>query len=315
MIRAELGGVNINRSADNMNRRNALYNLLGELPARDRTAGSRKVSTVERENYTLETWMIDLNGYEEVPAYLTRPKRSTGALPAILYNHAHVQGKDELLEANAYLARPPYAEDLSTHGYAVLCIDHWGFGERSGRTETEIFKEMIWQGQVLWGMMVYDSMRALDFLAAQPGIDASRMGTLGLSMGSNMAWWVAALDERIRVCVDLCCMTDFETLIATRGLDGHGIYYYVPRLLKHFDTAQINALIAPRPHLSLNGIYDRLTPQAGLDKIDRELTAVYQNEGAEGAWRLSRYAVGHQETTAMRAEALAFLDSVLRPRG
>ena len=28
-----------------------------------------------------------------------------------------------------------------------------------------------------------------------------------------MAWWLAALDERITCCIDLCCLTDFEALI------------------------------------------------------------------------------------------------------
>ena len=134
---------------------------------------------------------------------------------------------------------------------------------------------MLWRGQVLWGMMVYDSLRAIDYLVAREDVDAGRVATLGLSMGSTMAWWVAALDERVRVCVDLCCLTDFEALIETRGLDGHGIYYYVPGLLKQFTTAQINALIAPRAHLSLAGNHDRLTPPAGLDRIDAELRRVY----------------------------------------
>ena len=138
-------------------------------------------------------------------------------------------------------------------------------------------------------------------------LDAARLGTLGLSMGSTMAWWTAAVDTRIRVCVDICCLTDFDALIDTRGLDGHGVYYYVPRLLKHFTTAQINALIAPRAHLALAGIYDRLTPPIGLDRIDAELCRVYEAAGAAKAWRLSRYHCGHMETAAMRAEILAFL--------
>ncbi len=111
----------------------------------------------------------------------------------------------------------------------------------------------------------------------------------------------------IRVCVDLCCLTDFQALIDRRGLDGHGIYYFVPGLLKHFTSAQINALIAPRPHLSLAGNYDLLTPPAGLDRIDRELRRVYRQAGATAAWKLLRYNTAHFETAAMRAEIVAFL--------
>ena len=76
----------------------------------------------------------------------------------------------------------------------------------------------------MWGMMVYDSLRALDYLRQRPELDPGRVGTLGLSMGSTMAWWVAALDPRVKVCVDLCCLTDFAALIATRALEAHGLY-------------------------------------------------------------------------------------------
>jgi hypothetical protein len=123
-----------------------------------------------------------------------------------------------------------------------------------------------------------------------------------------MAWWTAALDTRIKVTVDICCLTDFQELIATRGLDQHGIYYYVPGLLKHFTTSEINGLIAPRPHLSLAGNYDHLTPPAGLDRIDRELKAIYERMDAPDAWKLLRYEIGHFETAEMRAEIIAFLN-------
>ncbi|HRU07025.1 MAG TPA: acetylxylan esterase, partial [Candidatus Brocadiia bacterium] len=192
-------------------------------------------------------------------------------------------------------------------GWCGLCIDTWLFGERRGRTESEVFKEMLWNGRVLWGMMIYDAVRSLDYLVSRPEVDASRIATLGMSMGSTLSWWLAALDTRVKACVDICCLTDFHALIDARGLDGHGIYYYVPSLLKHFTTAQINALIAPRPHLSLAGDYDKLTPPAGLDRIDAELRREYARLGAPQAWRLLRCKAGHVETALMRAEILAFL--------
>jgi dienelactone hydrolase len=292
-------------------RREQLYSLMGDLPPRDRPIDVHVVGEEERAGYILEKLILDLNGVELAPAYFVRPKDTPGPYPVVLYHHAHggdyVLGKYELLRGRGALQDPPYVDLLTGLGYAALCVDTWAFGERRGRREGEIFRDMLWVGQVMWGMMVYDSLRAVDYLASRPDIDASRIATMGISMGSTMAWWLAALDERITVCIDLCCLTDFDALIETRNLEGHGLYYYVPSLRKHFTTAQINALIAPRPHLSLAGIYDELTPPAGLDRIDRELAEVYAAAGATDAWRLSRYATGHMETAAMRAEIVAFL--------
>ncbi|MGN6758272.1 MAG: dienelactone hydrolase family protein [Thermomicrobiales bacterium] len=292
-------------------RRQELSTLLGDLPDRTRPVNAQLISEETRETYILETLMLDLNGIEPVPAYFVRPREVPGRVPVVLYNHAHggdyVLGKDELIAGRSALQSPPYAAALAARGYASLAIDTWLFGERRGRTESELFKEMLWHGQVLWGMMVYDSLRAIDYLAMRDDVDLARLATLGLSMGSTMAWWVAALDERVKVCVDLCCLTDFQALIETRGLDGHGIYYYVPRLLKHFSTAEINQLIAPRPHLSLAGNFDRLTPPVGLDRIDQALQQTYTEMGVPEAWQLRRYNTGHFETADMRAAILAFL--------
>jgi hypothetical protein len=123
-----------------------------------------------------------------------------------------------------------------------------------------------------------------------------------------MAWWLAALDGRIKVCADICCLTDFGALVETGGLDEHGVYYYVPDLLTHFTTLQINELICPRPHLSVAGTLDPLTPVAGLDRIDAGLQQAYADADAPEAWRLFRQPVAHIETPEMRAEVLAWLN-------
>lgn len=292
-------------------RRRQLYELLGDLPDRKRNISAEKISEEEGPGYFLEKLSLDLNGLEIVPAYFVRPKKNGGRLPVVLYNHAHggdyKLGKDELIKGRSALQMPPYADVLTGLGYCALCMDTWVFGERAARSEMDMFKEMLWKGKVLWGMMVYDSLRGIDYLISRPEVDPKRISTLGLSMGSTMAWWVAALDTRVKACVDICCLTDFDALMTANGLSGHGIYYYVPRLLKYFSTSQINALIAPRAHLSLAGDLDKLTPPDGLDKIDRELKKTYAETGHPEAWKLLRYPVGHQETPEMRKEIISFL--------
>jgi len=292
-------------------RRAELYRLLGDLPDRTRPVSGRKIDEVDRDGYVLERWVLDLNGVEPVPAYVARPPGAGGRRPAVLFNHSHgggyTIGKQEFVEGRPYLQPAPYAKALTELGCVAMAIDHWVFGERSHTSELSTFKLMLWRGQVLWGMMVYDSLRALDVLLLRDDVDPQRVATLGMSMGSTMAWWLAALDERVRVTVDINCLTDFDSLVAAKGLGHHGIYYYVPGLLKHFTTSQINALIAPRPHLGLVGLRDALTPLDGIDRIDRDLVAEYTRLGHRERWRLLRYDVGHEETAEGRRAALDFL--------
>ncbi len=297
---------------DAASRREQLYALLGKLPPRDRKITARKVTEERRSGYVLERLILDLNGDEPVPAIVTLPLSGSPPYPVVLFNHSHggryELGKRELLEGNTYLASPPYAEALAARGIASVCIDQRNFGERQGKTESELFKELLWHGKVLWGLMVYDTLRTVDYVASRPDLDASRLAALGISMGSTMSWWVAALDERVRIVVEMCCLTEFDELIRTRGLDRHGVYYYVPSLLEHFDTAGILELVAPRPFLSLSGNHDGLTPPAGLDKLDTFMKATYARHGRADAWQMVREDHGHFESHAMRAAVLEWLD-------
>jgi dienelactone hydrolase len=259
---------------------------------------------------------LSLNGVETVPAYLLLPKDARLPCPGVLYNHSHGGyydlGKEELLKGVKYLGRPPYGEALARQGYAVLAIDHWAFGERATRSESSIFKQMLWQGQVMWGMMVHDSLRAFDYLARRPELRPDRIATLGISMGGTMAGWLAAMEPRVRACVQMCSLTEYDALIQSKGLDHHGIYYYVPNLLKEgFSAQEILSLIAPRPHLALAGRKDPLTPVGGMRKVDRALRQLYKKFSASDRWALQVSDQGHVETPAMRRSALAFLEQCL----
>ena len=285
-------------------RRKELYGLMGKLPARNRKVSAELVSTEDRGAYTLEKLVLDLNGEEPAPAYFAKPKGVTGKRPTVLFNHSHgggyTIGKTEFLEGREYMGKPPYAEFLTSLGYNALCFDAWIFGERAKRTELDFFKDTLWHGRVLWGMVVYDSLQDVDHSVTLLALDTSRLATVGMSMGSSTAQWVGALDPRLKVVVDICCLTDWHTLVEVGGLKGHGIYYYVPDLLNHFTTAQMNALIAPRAHLALAGNLDALTPVAGLEKVDRELQSVYASAGHPENWKLLRYESAHIETPDMR---------------
>jgi hypothetical protein len=300
-------------------RRKELWGLLGDLPD-NQPPRAKLLTTTRHDGYTLEHLELDLNGLEPVPAYLLVPDRRVSRAPGLLYLHAHggtyELGKEELIKGRKVL--PAYAPALADRGIVTLAIDSWCFSGRKraedGRTgEWDAYKLMTWKGQVLWGMMLFDEHQALTYLAGRPEVDPDRLGAFGLSMGATKAWWLAALDPRVKVCIDLCCLTDFAELIAAGNLKGHGIYYYVPGLLKHFQTHDINELIAPRPRLSLNGRKDLLTPPAGVERVRDHLLPLYERYGRKEDCRIELFDCGHEETPAMRGLVLEWLDRYLAP--
>ncbi len=306
------------KTSSGSSRRKELWSVLGELPWTHRPAAPRLLETEKHEGYTLERLVLDLNGEEEVPALLLIPEKRQTRAPGMLYIHWHGGmydlGKEQLL--SGVPVQPAYAPVLAEKGIVALAIDSWCFGERKrvadGQTgEEDAFKRMLWKGQVLFGMMMFDEFRALDYLASRLEVDPRRLGVFGMSMGATKAWWLAALDPRVSVCMDVCCLTDFEELIRTDELKSHGIYYYVPRLLQHFQTAQINELIVPRPHLSVNGRIDPLTPPAGVEKVRDYLLPLYRKLGREQDCEIRLYDCAHVELPEMRKRILEWIDNYL----
>jgi dienelactone hydrolase len=298
-------------------RRQELWGLLGDLPWQHRPGPAKLTGTEEHQGYTLERLVLDLNGLEPVPALLLIPHKRHTPAPGLLYIHWHGGmydlGKEQLLKGVD--AAPAYAAVCAQKGLVTLAIDSWCFGERkreaNGKTgEEDAFKLMLWRGRVLFGMMMFDEFRALDYLAGRQEVDGKRLGALGMSMGATKAWWLAALDPRIQVCMDVCCLTDYEELVRTHGLKEHGIYYYVPSLLKHFEAADINELIVPRPHLSVNGRRDPLTPAPGVEKIRDHLLPLYEKHGKASDCRIELFDCEHVELPEMRKLVLEWMDRI-----
>ncbi|MFD1466537.1 dienelactone hydrolase family protein [Lapidilactobacillus mulanensis] len=269
----------------------------------------------EFSGYNLETLSLQLNTLEEVPAYFAYPTTGEGPYPLVIFNHSHggnfTLGKSELVKGNSYLQQPTFMEVLIKMGYAVGCIDMWGFGERQGKKESELVKEFLLTGRTLWGMRIFDDQQFITYLSGRTEIDATRIATIGMSMGGMMSWWLAALDPRVKLTVDIAGQVELETLITMRGLDHHGFYYYVPGLLTHFSTLAIQEMIVPRYRLSLVGKTDNMCPIAGVDLLDKKLQKSYGQAAMADHWQSAAMTGGHQETGEMRRTWINFLQKNL----
>ena len=202
---------------------------------------------------------------------------------------------------------PSFAKVLTSMGYGVWAIDAWGFEERSGIAESELFKQFLLTGRTLWGMRIFDVLSLIDYLETREDIDTQRIATMGLSMGGLLSWWTSALDERVKVCIDLASQVEVETLLKHQMLDCHGYYYYIPNLLKEYTTLAIQQKIAPRKRLTIVGTNDRMCPTEGVYHLNKQLDLYYQQLGVPMNFQGHSLNGGHFETRDMRSKWQAFL--------
>lgn len=303
-----------------------LVQLLGDLPPRPKLAKIETVSREDRGDFVVEKFQFDNEAGATVPGYLLLPKKLAAKAPGILYCHWHggeyAIGKEELFQAKHTPEEPGPA--LARRGFVVLGIDAYCFGERSGHGpggpqekggdgEMSASKFNLWVGRTLWGMILRDDLMALDYLASRPEVDAARLGVTGISMGATRSWWLMALDERLKTGVAVACLTRYQNLIEHESLKAHGIYYFVPNLLKHFDTETIIALIAPRPVLFMTGDQDAGSPPDGIRRIDEAVRPVYRLYGKDAEFQNTIYpGLGHVYTAEMWGRTLAWFETLKR---
>jgi len=128
-------------------------------------------------------------------------------------------------------------------------------------------------------------------------------------MGCTRAWWLMALDDRLRAGVGVACLTRYHDLIESEELKAHGIYYFVPGMLRHFDTEAVVACIAPRPMLFLTGDSDPGSPLTGIRTIEDKVTPLYTLAGQRDRFQSVIYPhTGHVYLSAMWQRMTAWMD-------
>lgn len=310
---------------DRQDVRATLVKLMGDLPPRPDPQKVRVVSTEDRGAFTLEKIEFHNGADAIVPGYVMIPKTRAGAAPlrrpVILLLHEHGGSKDSVC-LNPQ-ARDHAGTQLVAKGYIVAAIDGYFHGERIGRgpagaienkpaQEMSFSKINLWLGRSLWGMQVRDEQCLLDYLGTRPDVDASQIGATGMSMGCTRSWWLAALDERVKAIVGVVCFTRYTELIQHGYLKYHGIYYFVPGMLQHFDTEAIHALVAPRPHLELSGDQDPGAPVDGVETLERKLGAIYRLYGKPENFRSVVWKnTGHEYLPEMRDRMIAWFEQHL----
>lgn len=143
-----------------------------------------KLSAVSKEQvkeFVAEKVMVSSRGIE-IPAVFTYPKGAAGEkFPLVVMAHGHGGSKDE---AGGFTR---VAEGLAAKGIATIRMDFPGCGES---------KEPFTQNNLT--NMLADISASLNYAAAQPMIDTTRIGMFGYSMGGRLAMLSVEKDQRYK---------------------------------------------------------------------------------------------------------------------
>ena len=295
-------------------KRRQLTRLLGGFPDRS-PLDSRTIRREEGKDHLTEWVSYESEPGDVVPAVVLTPKRRTPPLPAVICHHQHAGqydlGKSEVLgwKGNPQQA---YAAELCARGYLVIAPDTIGFEERrhprmaGQHYEHFLAQEYLLKGLTLQGKMIWDVMRAVDYLLSRPEVDPNRIGIVGHSMGAAETWFSMSLEPRLKVGAASCATTSYVAIMGAEAIHNPG--FYVPGILKWGDIPEVVSLIAPRPLLILNGAQDLRFPLAGAREVVSRAGMLYRRLGKPEALELFVSPKGHEFTDEMRQRAYHWFD-------
>ena len=253
---------------------------------------------------------------------LVRPA-GAGPHPAVLLLHDHGGAFEigwrklfDLDEARAgqarhYGGRAPAATYLNA-GFAVLCLDApgWG-GRRAGDYDGQqaLAANALGLGWSLAGLTAGEDVQAAAWLAAQPGIDAARIGAFGFSFGGFRAWQVAALSPHVRATASLSWMAGRAALMRPGAplLKGQSAFHFLhPGVTARADFPDLAGLAAGKALFFRSGRGDRHMPE---DAVTAAWTRIAEICAAAGAPAPDTALHDHAHTCPPETldEAVAFL--------
>lgn len=255
--------------------RREYFEMLGLWPLPEKTPLHATITgTVERGQVVIEKLHFQSRPGLYVTGNLYRPKKTNGKLPAILYLCGHSgRGRD-----GNKTAFQDHGMWFAANGYICLLLDTLQLGEIAGTHHgTYNLGRWWWQarGYTPAGVECWNGIRAIDYLVSRSEVDAERIGVTGISGGGAATYWISAADERVKVAVPVSGMSDLESYVSHKVINGHCDCMFLVNTYQ-WEWTTIAALIAPRPLLFANSDNDSIFPMDGNRRIIARLRQLYK---------------------------------------
>ncbi len=297
------------------------------------------VAVEDRGTYIAQKIAFNISAYSRIPAYVLIPK-GEGPFPAIVALHDHGAhfsiGKEKVIRpfdesderiadaqqwVEKYYGNRFIGDELAKRGYVVFAMDALFWGDRGRKEGVEYTAQQLMAANMLqlglsWaGTIVWDDMRSTEFVAGLSQVDPDRIGAVGLSMGSNRTWHLAAATDRIKAGAAICWMGTTEVLMApgnnqTTGQSAFSMLH--PGLRNQLDYPHVASIACPKPMLFFNGSEDGLFPIPGVEAAYAIMHEVWESQGAGDCLHTKIWPVPHLFNREMQDEAFEWLDKHIK---
>ena len=284
--------------------------VLGSLPACKPRLKTEILNTEHLPGFTRQHLRYQVEDGLFTDGCLLKPKNAKGKLPAVVVFHptTPLQARSVASLDAEYPDEKWQGVQLVQRGYVVWCPRNYINTEGAdwqGNAQRVRARHPNWTGMT---RMVWDAIRAADFLESLPNVNRKRIGCIGHSLGGKEVLYAMAFDERYQAGVSS------EGGIGLRFSNWNDAWYLgklIDQPSFRRENHEVLALIAPRAFLLLAGnSADDERSRAFIEAIK----PIYALFGAGEKVYLFNHGLGHRYPPEARAMAEEFLDRFLKKR-
>ncbi len=276
--------------------RQRVLTACGLQPMPQKTALNPQVyGRLERDGYTVEKVVLETMPGFYLTGNLYRPAGKQGPFPGILNPHGHWEtGRfNEAIQARCV--------GQARMGAVAFSYDMVGYGDLKEFGHTFKDDELTSLGISLNGLQLWNSIRALDWLASLPDVDTSRLACTGESGGGTQTFELCAVDDRIAVAAPVCMVSDW--------FQGGCECENAPNLRVGTDNMEIAACFAPKPQILIGATGDWTSKL--MEKVAPPIRDVYKLYGQEGNFAAVIHTAPHNYNRKSRESVYTFLRQTL----
>jgi len=297
-----------------------LKEVVGPFPPK--TPLNAKITrTIKKVGFKVEHIVYESQPGFYVTSSMFIPDGLKGKSPVVIYCSGH--------SGNGYRAYQTQILNLVKKGFIVFAFDPVDQGERLEYYDPETDKPKAggsdaWHSysgaqalitgssQIMY--MMWDGIRAVDYLLTRKEVDPSRIGITGRSGGGTQSAWISALDERIYAAAPESYITNFRGLFWGPGPQD-AEQEPVNGIIRGIDLADLLLVRAPKPTLIIATTGDYFGIQ-GFRESAKEAAAMYKAYGKEANFSSAEDILPRHGATLKNREAMyAFFQKFLNNPG